>query len=295
MAIESPEESLTPEKFQELLPLICDGMTTQSPDRWSRRNPLLGHCAVVSTVAQSIFGGKLLRASLLEVPEFAYARSHYINEFPNGEKMDFTKPQFEGKYPSLIFEEKSRDYVLSYPETAARFRLLSSRLAKVVTRNPLFDDVIYEECFDQALRSPCQKGRFGALLVRDDWIVAKATNEKIDELKSMCDPTCIRLGISSRTESMLGACGHAEEWVMSKARDAGVNLKDCDLYVAGVKMNGFPWFKREAEHTCLRCAVQMNFAGLKTIRVPVIDHWADLSPSEALSTASLYATGMRKV
>lgn len=296
MAVELSEKSLTPETLQSIFPLICDEKTTLSPDRWSRNNPLLGQCAVVSLVAQSVLGGELLRASLLDVPEFAYARSHYINELPDGKRKDFTETQFENRYPSnLNYEERSREYVLNYPETALRFRLLSLRLAQMVTRNPLFDDPIYKECFDQAMQSSCQKMRFGAVMSRNGEIVADAKNDKIDELRSLCEPTCIRFGITSRTESMLGACGHAEEWVLKKTRDKGIDPKECDLYIAGVKMNGFPWFKTEPVHTCLRCASQMKFAELKSIQVPVIDKWVGISPSEALRSARQYATGEKSV
>jgi len=296
MTAELSEGSLTSETFQELLPLICGRETALNPDRWSRNNPLFGHCAVVSLVAQSLFGGRLLRASLLDYPEYAYMRSHYINELPGGEVKDFTEPQFEGRYPkNLQFEERSRSHVLRKPETALRFRLLSLRLAKAVTKNPLFDDPIYVRCFLHALMSPCQKMRFGAVMTRDNQIVAEATNDTIEELKALCEPTCIRFGITSRTESMLGACGHAEEWVMKVTRDKKIDLKECDLHIVGVKMNGFPWFKTKPEHTCLRCAVQMNFADLKSVQMPVVDRWIGITPAEALRTARLYATGEKKI
>jgi hypothetical protein len=94
---------------------------------------------------------------------------------------------------------------------------------------------------------------------------------------------------------MLGACGHAEEFAMKIARDNGIPLKECDLYVAGVEGSGLPYIKQVAEHTCLRCSVQMYYAELKSINVPVKDRWESLSPQEALRTAARYATQEKQI
>lgn len=290
------EALITPDQFQEVILKICDSQTTQDPDHWTEENPLLGQCAVVSLIAQSLFGGKLYRAPLADYPEFAYARSHYVNQLPVGRIVDFTKAQFGKKYPeNLTFEEREREYVLSYPETLKRFKLLSIRLAKEITGNALFEDPIYQKCFENAISSSCQKMHFGVVVVKDGIIVAESTNKTIEELKSFCTPTCIRLNIASRAESMLGACGHAEEWALKEIRDKGIDPKECDLYVAGVKMDGMPWIKDKPEHTCLRCAVQMNYAGIKSVQMPVADRWVGITASQALDTAKAYALGEKKI
>ena len=294
--IRSLEKPISTDQFQKIISDISDIQTTQDPDHWTSDNPLLGHCAVVSLVGQSMFGGKLLRASLADYPNFAYARSHYINQLPDGQRIDFTKDQFKDNYPdNLMFEERERRYVLGYPETQKRFKLLSFRFAKEITQNPLFNDQIYQKCYENALSSPCQKMHFGAVMVKAGEVVAESYNKIIEELKSLCEPTCIRQTITSRTESMLGACGHAEEWLLAETRNGGIDPKECDLYIAGVEINGMPWIKAEPEHTCLRCAVQMNHAGIKSVRVPVIDKWICISTSQALITAKAYATGEKMI
>ena len=58
------DNKITPEQFRAILPEICDSETSQSPQGWKPTNPLWGHCAVVSLIAQNLFGGELLRASL---------------------------------------------------------------------------------------------------------------------------------------------------------------------------------------------------------------------------------------
>jgi deoxycytidylate deaminase len=291
------ETKITIKNFEAILPYICDRETSQDPDNWTPENPLLGHCAVVTLVAQNLFGGKLLRASLAEIPEFARMRSHYWNELTDGTDADFTKPQFGERYPvGLKAETRDRTYLLSYPETVKRYKLLSWRLAKLLSNdNALFNDDIYRRCFYAALDSECQKMKFGCVITHDEKIVYEGYNKEIDALKSLCEPKCIRFSIQSRTESMLGACGHAEEQGLWRVVHAGIPVHECDLYIAGFYPNGLPWLKKEPEHTCLRCAVQMYYARIKTVYVPVINRWEGISTEQALETALAYATQEKKI
>ncbi|MBI2099037.1 hypothetical protein HYT45_01320 [Candidatus Uhrbacteria bacterium] len=296
--------SITADEFKALLPAICDRETSQDAEHWTPENPLVGHCAVVSLVAQNLFGGELLRGSLLEVPGFEYMRSHYWNRLADGTVEDFTKPQFGDKYPEgLKSEPKDRSYVLFDPKTGApreimkRYKLLAWRLAKALSGgNPLFEDGYYRQCFDAALDSPCQKMKFGCVITHGGYhVIYKGCNETIPGLKTLCEPKCIRFGIASRTESMLGACGHAEERGIWTIVGQGRPLAGCKLYVAGFYPNGLPWIKERAEHTCLRCAVQMNYAGLDAVVVPTVIGWVSMTTAVALETALAYATGEKKV
>lgn len=286
---------ITPEQLRALLPSLCDKETGLTPDSWSPQNPLLGHYAVVSLVAQNLFGGELLRASLTEVPEFAHMRSHYWNRLPDGTAEDFTKLQFGDRYPVLQPEVAPRSRALSSPETVKRYKLLAFRLAKaLVSNNPLFEDALYRRCFYAALDSPCQKMKFGCVIMHGREVVYEGCNKTIDALKSLCEPTCIRFSITSRTESMLGACGHAEEGMWDVVH-RGIPINECELYIAGVYSNGLPWIKKQAEHTCLRCSVQMHNARIQRIYVPTVDRWEGISTERALQTALGYATQEKKV
>lgn len=281
-----------------LLPHICDSETSSDPEGWSPENPLWGHCAVVALAAQDRFGGDLLRAPLDTYPKWAKMRSHYWNRFPMGAQRDFTKPQFGDDPPEgLVPEVRTRAYALSHAATMERYKLLSWRLAcDENPTNDLFESRIYHACYTAAMGSPCQKMRFGAVLTHRADTAAVACNGTIGPLKHLCEPKCIRLGIQSRTESMIGACGHAEEFAMAAALKQGIKLSECDLYVAGVQLNGSPWLKDKAEHTCLRCAVQMHNAGIRRIFVPVAGgRWASVTTEEALAQASEYATGKKTV
>jgi len=290
------EAKVMPEQFKELLPSICDRETSQDPNSWTPENPLWGHCAVVSLVAQSLFGGELLRGSLRDVPGLENMGSHYWNMLADGQIDDFTKPQFKDRYPAgLKAETRNRSYVLSFPETAKRYKLLAFRLAKSLSNdNPIFEDIFYRRCFSAALDSPCQKMKFGCVIIRNGEVVYEGFNKTIEALKSLCEPKCIRFSITSRTESMLGACGHAEEGLWEVVH-RGIPIHECDLYVAGIYPNGFPWLKKQAEHSCLRCAVLMHNAKIRTIYVPVGDRWEGITTEKALETALSYSTQEKRV
>lgn len=95
--------------------------TSATPGRWSPENPSLGQCAVTALIVQDLFGGELRRALIT-------GGSHYWNRLPSGEEVDLTFEQFE-IYPALSsVESRSRDYVLSFPSTNARYRQLLSNL-----------------------------------------------------------------------------------------------------------------------------------------------------------------------
>ncbi|OGN04909.1 MAG: hypothetical protein A2831_02530 [Candidatus Yanofskybacteria bacterium RIFCSPHIGHO2_01_FULL_44_17] len=290
------ENTITREQFQTLLPTICDEDTSLDSAGWSTENPLWGHCAIVSLVAQNLFGGELLRASLAETPGLEHMRSHYWNRLGDGSVEDFTKPQFCGNYPSkLKAEPRERSYALSFPETVKRYKLLAWRVARAFNEgNQIFKDSIYQKCFYAALDSPCQKMKFGCVITRNGEIIYEGCNKTIECLRSLCEPRCIRLSIASRTESMLGACGHAEEGLWEVVH-RGIPISECELYVVGVHTNGLSWLKGQVEHTCLRCAVLMHDARLRKIYVPVVDRWQGITTETALVTARRYATQEKKV
>jgi len=296
-------KNVTREGFAAILPTICDSETSADPDGWTPENPLWGHCAVVALIAQDLFGGTLHRASLGGTP-YARMRSHYCNRIASDgmselralEWCDFTNPQFGDAYPTgLQWEERSREYALSNAKTLARYKEMTYRLARRIHGgNGIFSDAIYRRCFMAALDSPCRKMRFGCVITHQGKAVYEGANRTIEPLASMCAGTCIRFGIASRTESMLGACGHAEEGVWDVVHQ-GIPINECELYVAGLDMRGLPWLKTAREHTCLRCAAQMYRAKLRGVWVPVINRWEKLTVEEALETARAYATKEKSV
>jgi len=116
-------------KFNKIIPKICNKNTSSNPKDWSENNPTQGHCAVVSLLAQEIFGGDIVRVSLLGTP-YKKMRSHYFNII-NGKEHDFTSSQFkENPYFNLIRQNKTRDKILSLADTKRRYTLLKTRFMK---------------------------------------------------------------------------------------------------------------------------------------------------------------------
>lgn len=170
------------------------------------------------------------------------------------------------------------------------------------SRPPIARDSIYIQCLEVASTSGCKKMKFGAVIV-DQYgaVVAKASNTPLSPLAHLCEPSCIRMRIASRTESMIGACAHAEELAMDKARAVGIELSVCDIYVAGLSIAAetgemTPWLHdAAADHTCIRCTTQMYRARMKKIYVPTFAGWVYISAEDAVRKSALYALGEKSV
>jgi hypothetical protein len=123
--------NLTPDTFAALLPSLCKRSTGADPAGWTPQNPLWTHCVVVSMLAQDLFGGTLLRASLVGTP-FEAMHSHYWNLLPEGER-DFTAAQFLGQRPTnLEARPIDRVYMERHPPTMARYRELRRQFERVI-------------------------------------------------------------------------------------------------------------------------------------------------------------------
>lgn len=105
--------------------------TSADPDGWTPQNPAWGQCAVTALVMQDFFEGQILRASLEAVTGFERMRSHYWNLLEHGER-DFSQSQFPADIYKTIpkGELRTREYLLSNPYTAQRYRMLKKRVEK---------------------------------------------------------------------------------------------------------------------------------------------------------------------
>jgi hypothetical protein len=92
--------------------------TSADPVNWSAQNKAWGQCAVTALLVQDCFGGELQRGKVGTL-------SHYWNVLPSGEEVDLTRHQFADDVEISHIETRSRDYVLSDPETARRYRKLA--------------------------------------------------------------------------------------------------------------------------------------------------------------------------
>jgi deoxycytidylate deaminase len=142
--------------------------------------------------------------------------------------------------------------------------------------------------------SNCKKSKYGCIVLKDSRLVADGCNRVLKCHGDWNEPECIRKNIQARTESMIGCCGHAEEFALSSVICLGIPLYDLDFFVAGIRSNGEINIIPERRFTCLRCATQLYMHNVKAIHVPVIDHWESLTTNEAIQSAKQYALGKER-
>ena len=92
---------------------------TSAEAAWVADRPSVGQCAVTALVVQDYLGGDLVRAIVGGV-------SHYWNRLPDGTTVDLTRDQFTSFQPVDI-GLRAREYVMSFPETTLRYRILADR------------------------------------------------------------------------------------------------------------------------------------------------------------------------
>ncbi len=119
------------EQFIKIIKEVASKETSFDPDNWGLNNLLWGHCAVVSLLAQEIFGGDLIKGSLSDYPKYSYLKSHIWNRI-NGKDVDFTKEQYDDlSFNDLKGELRLRSSVLNHPDTIRRFNLLKERFLMI--------------------------------------------------------------------------------------------------------------------------------------------------------------------
>lgn len=100
---------------------------------WSPENPALNQCAVTALVVQDLVGGELVRSRVDD--DNGLSVSHYFNRHSAAD-IDLTWSQFDDSgSPMRITEQpvpagfsSARDYVLSFPATLDRYKVLRARM-----------------------------------------------------------------------------------------------------------------------------------------------------------------------
>jgi hypothetical protein len=119
--------------FMEIIPKICCRETSNDPDNWTSDNPTYGHCAVASLLIQELFGGALIKQSLLQTAEWSHMRSHFFNQLPDGRIIDSTIAQFKDMLPKdLTPEPRTREQVLLRGSMPERYKLFSERYERFI-------------------------------------------------------------------------------------------------------------------------------------------------------------------
>jgi hypothetical protein len=91
---------------------------------WRNDVPALNQCAVTALVVQDYFGGELMRQSLNN------GDSHYWNRIDHLGEIDLSFSQFAvtNQYGVGDVIIRDREYVLSHPDTKARYEILKKRV-----------------------------------------------------------------------------------------------------------------------------------------------------------------------
>ena len=157
---------------------------------------------------------------------------------------------------------------------------------------------LLDSCRRVAASSDCKKRRFGALAVHVvDAVefrgVAEAANQQCAALAHLCAERCIRESIASRTDSMIGACLHAEERVIWEAIRGDSRPSALSIFVAGLDAEGELAEKSVSDFSCIRCATLFYLAGIRDINIWYQGQWWAIPPSEAMQQAVRYALGER--
>ncbi len=121
----------------DLLKQCLESEMSACPEHWSEKDVFHGTCAIVALLVQELYGGKILRASLEELPKYSHMRSHYWNRLPDGAEIDLTAGQFEGDDRDLVPEGKTtkklptgeeqlitREILLGFEPTRERYTML---------------------------------------------------------------------------------------------------------------------------------------------------------------------------
>ena len=117
-------DKITPRVFEAILPRICDRDTAFDSKSWSLENPLWGHCAIISVLAQNLFGGDILFGKNGDV-------RHYWNRMTNGLEKDFTIAQFRGRQLKLSSVRRVTNSLQHLRiKGSKRYKLFASRFTK---------------------------------------------------------------------------------------------------------------------------------------------------------------------
>ncbi len=281
---------------------------------WTSDNPLYGHCAVATALAQDLCGLKTKRGVIPEEWQTVLGyRSHYWNILPDGSACDFSKEQIPASFPydafirgevGSEFSVDVRERILANDDTRKRYELLRERVETILRANPIFGDAAFQRCWELAFseNAKCGKMRFACLVYKHNVsvpIVQDINRMMTDDFEeerfcSLDGSRCIRTQIPSRTDYALGDCAHAPIWCLKGLFELGfrpVDLYKFNFYEAGFFPDGSPWFREKPAYTCTGCQNLFVVFGVDRINIPQPPGWVELHTKESFYSSADYALG----
>jgi hypothetical protein len=106
--------------LEEKLKLVWSKETSNSPDKWRKKTPSIGQCAVTALIVNDLYGGLILRGQL-------EGDSHYWNLI-NDKIIDFTGDQYKDPLSFSAIGTRSREYLFENDDLKRRYNLLKKLL-----------------------------------------------------------------------------------------------------------------------------------------------------------------------
>ncbi len=141
---------------------------------------------------------------------------------------------------------------------------------------PGWDEYFMRLTYDVARRSTCLRRMVGAVLVRNNRIIASGYNGAPNKLKHCLDLGCLRNEMKIESGTKLEICRglHAEQNALIQAARFGTSTDKCTCYVT--------------HHPCIICAKLLINAGVERIV-----YSEDYPDKEGLSSSFLKEAGVK--
>lgn len=126
---------------------------------------------------------------------------------------------------------------------------------------------------DLALTANCIKGKVGAIIVKNDKIIAEGVNSVPNGIKPCTKETCLRykLKLKSGENQELCFVVHAEQNALLNALNNHIDVKGSTLYVT--------------KQPCIICAKMLINAGIK--KIYYLEPYPDIYSEEILKEAGI--------
>lgn len=95
-------------------------------NKWTPRNPAMGHCSVSALLLQKHFGGAII---------YSKKSRHYANILPDGTWIDLTRNQFHFKKNIQFDIIKTRHELLKDRDIYKRYCIYEKRVEKIIYAN----------------------------------------------------------------------------------------------------------------------------------------------------------------
>lgn len=177
----------------------------------------------------------------------------------------------------------------------------------LLNSEPLYRDPIHQRLWELAFSedAKCSKLRFACQVYDGDKLLTETVNKLMttqfskERFCSLDGSSCIREGMTSRMDSVIGDCAHSQVWALRNVFDLGYKPRDLpklDFYEAGFNPKDFsPWWARkEPTYTCTYCENIFSVFGLGKSWGIYDKKWYPFYTKDSFYTSAPIALGEKK-